>query len=266
LLGNILEITSLQNSIIKDLVKTLEGKNKNKTDVFICEGEFFLKSAFENNWEVQTLIINSSISFNSEITKIIDDCILKNVRIIAVNNKILTKLSNNKNPQNLIFTAKKKTFLYSDLKNKNIYLAVDGVMDPGNLGSIFRTINAFGVDVCILVGNTVDQYKKDVVRASMGSLFNLKIIKTNFGDFKRWVCQNSIKLYGTDLRSKNNYFNEDWKFPLCLVLGNENNGISEDMKNLCYKTIFIKTKNNESLNLSVANGIILSEIYRKYPI
>ena len=73
-------------------------------------------------------------------------------------------------------------------------------------------------------------------------------------------------MYGTDLRSKNNYFNEDWKFPLCLVLGNENNGISEDMKNLCNKTIFIKTKNNESLNLSVANGIILSEIYRKYPI
>ena len=66
-------------------------------------------------------------------------------------------------------------------------------------------------------------------------------------------------------QSENNYLNENWIFPLCLVLGNEKNGISEEIKSLCHKLIFIKTKNNESLNLSVANGIILSEILRKYP-
>ena len=66
-------------------------------------------------------------------------------------------------------------------------------------------------------------------------------------------------------QSENNYLNENWIFPLCLVLGNEKNGISEEIKSICYKLIFIKTKNNESLNLSVANGIILSEILRKYP-
>ena len=65
--------------------------------------------------------------------------------------------------------------------------------------------------------------------------------------------------------SENNYLNENWIFPLCLVFGNEKNGISEEIKRLCDKLILIKTKNDESLNLSVANGIILSEIFRKYP-
>ena len=145
-------------------------------------------------------------------------------------------------------------------------MAVDSGTDPGNLGTILRTINAFGINNLILVGDTVDQFKKEVVRSSMASLFNIKTINTNFIDFKKWINKNSIKLYGTDLRSKNNYLNESWIFPMCLVLGNEKKGISEEMKSLCNRLIFIKTKRNQSLNLSVSNGIILSEIFRKYPI
>ena len=147
-----------------------------------------------------------------------------------------------------------------------MHVAIDNITDPGNLGTILRTINAFGINNLILVGDTVNQFKRKLLDPSMASLFNLKIINTNFLNFKNWVNKNSIKLYGADLRSKNNYLNENWIFPLCLVLGNEKNGISEEIKSLCHKLIFIKTKNNESLNLSVANGIIfLSEIFRKYP-
>ena len=266
MLGKILKITSLQNPIIKDLTKIIRANNQNEIESFISEGEFFLKSAFENKWEIQTLVINSNISFNSEIIKIISGCILKNVKVVNVDKKILSKLSNNKNPQNIIFKVKKKKFLFSDLNTNDVYVAIDGVMDPGNLGTILRTINVFGIKNLILIGNTVNQFKKEVVRSSMASLFNLKIINTNFKNFKRWVDEKSIKLYGTDIKSKNNYFNENWIFPLCLVLGNEKKGISEEIKSLCHKLIFIKTENNESLNISVANGIILSEIFRKYPI
>ena len=146
-----------------------------------------------------------------------------------------------------------------------MHIAIDGVTDPGNLGTILRTINAFGINNLILIGNTVNQFKKEVVRSSMASLFNLKIINTNFIDFKKWVDKNSIKLYGTDLSSKNNYLNENWIFPMCLVLGNEKKGISEEIKSICHRLISIETKSNKSLNLSVANGVILSEIIRKYP-
>jgi len=115
LLGKILNITSLQNPIIKDLTKIIRGNNKNEIKSFICEGNFFLKSAFENKWEIQTLVINSNISYSTEITKIINDCILKNVKVISVDKKILSKLSNNNNAQNIIFKVKKKKFLFSDL-------------------------------------------------------------------------------------------------------------------------------------------------------
>ncbi len=266
MLGKILNITSLQNPIIKDLAKMIRGNNQNEIKSFICEGEFFLKSAFENKWEIQTLVINSNTIFNPEINKIINDCVLENVKVVSVDKKILLKLSNNKNAQNIIFKVKKKKFIFNDLNINDMHIAIDGVSDPGNLGTVLRTINAFGIHNLILIGNTVNQFKKEVVRSSMASLFNIKIINTNFINFKKWVNKNSIKLYGTDLRSENDYLNENWIFPLCLVLGNEKNGISEEIKSLCHKLIFIKTKNNESLNLSVANGIILSEIIRKYPI
>ena len=266
MLGKILNISSLHNPIIKDLTKIIRGNNQNEIKSFICEGEFFLKSAFKNQWKIETLIINSNISFSIEINRIINDCILKKVKVVSCDKKILSKLSNNKNAQNIIFKVKKKKFLFNDLNINDMHIAIDGVTDPGNLGTILRTLNAFGIDNLILIGNTVNQFKKEVVRSSMASLFNLKIINTNFIDFKKWVNKNSIKLYGTDLSSKNNYLNENWIFPLCLVLGNEKKGISEEIKSLCHKLIFIKTKNNESLNLSIANGIILSEIVRKYPI
>ena len=110
MLGKILNIKSLQNDIIKDLIKTLEGKNKNKINSFVCEGEFFLKSAFENKWEIKTLLINSNITYSLEITKIINDCLLKDIKVISVDKKILSRLSHNKNPQNIIFKVKKKNF------------------------------------------------------------------------------------------------------------------------------------------------------------
>ena len=110
MLGKILNITSLQNPIIKDLTKIIRSNNQKEMKSFICEGKFFLKSAFENKWEIQTLVINSNISFSAEITKIINDCILKNVKVISVDKKILSKLSNNNNSQKIIFKVKKRNF------------------------------------------------------------------------------------------------------------------------------------------------------------
>jgi len=199
LLGKILNITSLQNPIIKDLTKIIRSNNQKEIKSFICEGNFFLKFLFENKLEIQTLIINSKISFITDIIKIINDCILKNVKVISVDKKILSKLSNNNNAQNIIFKVKKKKFSFSDFNINDVHVAIDGITDPGNLGTILRTINAFGINNLILVGDTVNQFKKEVVRSSMASLFNLKVINTNFLNFKNWVNKNSIKLYGVEL-------------------------------------------------------------------
>ena len=131
MLGKILNITSLQNPIIKDLTKIIRSNNQKEIKSFICEGNFFLKSAFENKWEIQTLVLNSNISYNSEITKIINDCILKNVKVISVDKKILSKLSNNNNAQNIIFKVKKKKFSFSDLNINDVHVAIEDIADPG---------------------------------------------------------------------------------------------------------------------------------------
>ena len=142
MLGKILNISSLQNPVIKDLTKIIRGNNQNEMKSFICEGEFFLKSAFKNQWEIETLIINSNISFSIEIKRIINDCILKKVTVVSGDKKILSKLSNNKDAQNIIFKVKKKKFLFNDLNINDVHVAIEGITDPGNLGTILRTINA----------------------------------------------------------------------------------------------------------------------------
>ena len=117
-----------------------------------------------------SLLINSNISFSKEITEIINDCILKNVKVISVDKKILSKLSNNNNAQNIIFKVKKKKFLFSDLNINDVHVAIDGIKDPGNLGTILRTINAFGINSLILVGDTVNQIKKELKIVEKDSL------------------------------------------------------------------------------------------------
>ena len=126
-------------------------------------------------------------------------------------------------------------------------------------------MSAFGLHSCILIGDTVHQYKKEVIRSSMGSIFSVKIVNCSLENFNSWIKNNYINLYGTDLKSKYNYLNETWKFPVCLALGNEKSGISKDLESLCHRLVKIETVNNESINLSVASSIMISEIIRKNP-
>ena len=108
MLGKILNISSEYNPHIKNLKKI--SSNKKNHNLFFCEGEFFFKAALENNWNIQTIAINIDIDFNDMILNFINNCILKGVFVIGVNKKILSKLSGNRNNQNMVFTVKKKFF------------------------------------------------------------------------------------------------------------------------------------------------------------
>ena len=266
ILGNILTIESLKNNLIKKIFKLTKKKYRYLNQMFIAEGEDFLVEAIKNNWEIEYILLDRDVNLSNIIVRLINNYQNENLKIIRANKEILTKLSSNNNNQNLIFVSKLKKNSLPTSKIPRVCVAIENIQDPGNLGTIIRTLDAFCVNTCILVDNCVDQYSRDVVRSSVGSIFSLKIVNCSSKEFIAWISYNLVKLYVTDISAKTNYQIEDWELPMCLLLGNEKLGLSNNLKTKCNKLIKIFMRGGfHSLNVSVANGILLSDIIRKNP-
>lgn len=234
--------------------------------LFIAEGEDFLVQAIKKNWEINYILINKDLKLQNNTINLINEYSKNSLKIVYVSKDVLVKLSSRANFENIIFVAKQKEFNLFKLTKSNVYVALDNIHDPGNLGSIIRTLDAFCINTCILIGCSVDPFSPEVVRSSMGSIYNSKIVKCYTNDLIKWATQNSINLYGTDINSTVNYEKEDWKLPMCLLLGNERLGLSKNLSNRCKKNVKIITRRSfNSLNVSVATGIIISDIIRKNP-
>ena len=147
-------------------------------------------------------------------------------------------------------------------QNGKKYLMLDKISDPGNLGTIIRSAVAFSVDNIILSLDCCDVYNDKTIRASEGAIFKINIIKDDLVKAINKLKSKNIPIYGTDVRNgidvrniNNNSF--------CVVMGNEGNGISEKVKQVIEKNIYIKTSTVESLNVGVATSIILYELSNK---
>ncbi len=261
-------ILSLQNPLIKK-IKNLSKKNNEKSEQqFMSEGNFFLKEAINSNWNISYIIYNIEKKdrfLNEDFYRYL---IKNKTNVIFVNAKILKHLSQKDNPQDFLFTAIKKKFLAPKILSGNHFsLALENIRDPGNLGNIFRTMNAFGITYCFLIGDCVNPYSLEVNRASMGALFNLKFVRFSQDKFLNWINKNDINLYGTSLETKESHLNFDWKFPLTIAMGNEQKGLSKTLKANCKNLIKIITKERmKSLNVSVATALMINEVNRKNPI
>ena len=266
--GRVQTILSIQNPLIKK-IKDLSKKNNEKSkQQFISEGMFFLEEAIHCKWEV------SHIFYNIEKKNILLDgnifnyLIKSGTDITFVNEKILKHLLQKDNPQDFLFTATKKIFHEpKNVMSNHFSIALENIRDPGNLGNIFRTMNAFGITHCFLIGDCVNPYSLEVNRASMGAIFNLKFVLISQEKFLNWIKKNKVNLYGTSLETNQSYLNCNWTFPLTIAMGNEQKGLSKILKENSKNQIKILTKGRmKSLNISVATGLIINEIIRKNPI
>ncbi|MDA0915901.1 MAG: RNA methyltransferase, partial [Proteobacteria bacterium] len=148
----------------------------------------------------------------------------------------------------------------------NTFVALECIRDPGNLGTILRTIDGVGAKHCILLNECTDPYSYESVRASMGAIFNVNIISSNIKDFIKWKLDNNINLIGTSLKDAVDYRNAKWKTPFILAMGNEQQGLTDELLSQCDQLIKIPMMGkSDSLNLAVSTGIALYESIRKNP-
>lgn len=252
-------IESKDNSLFKYTKKLKERKYRNKENKYIIEGFRLVQEAFKANCSIEYLIVNENGKDK------LDDYLksyMDSIKIYEMKSDLFNQLSSTENTQGIIAVANINNSV-KDIKGE-FYLLCDKVQDPGNLGTIIRTAHAAGVSAIILTKGTVDIYNDKTIRSTMGSIFYTPIIYDNDLSFLNSLKENGFSLVATSLEESKNFFDEDLSGKVILSVGNEGNGISEEIFSLADKKVKIPMPGGaESLNVGVATSIILFEKVRQ---
>lgn len=254
-------IESKNNSLYKETKKLKDRRGRTKSSKYIIEGFRLIQEALKAKINVEYIFISSDKV--SKIDEYLTDYLDDNIKIYEVDNNLIKELSDTEKPQGIIAVVKMKEYKIND--NGNFYLLCDKVQDPGNLGTIIRTAHAAGVDGIILSKGTVDIYNEKVIRATMGSLFYIPILMDDENNsIVKNLCNKGFSLLATSLEGDKDFFNEDLSGKVIVSVGNEGNGVSEEIYSLCDKKVKIPMPGGaESLNVAIATSIILYEKVRQ---
>lgn len=252
-------IESKDNPLFKETKKLKERKNRLKEKKYIVEGFRLVQEGFKAKCQIDYIIISED---NDEKLNYYLKDYLGNAKVYIMKNSLFCQLTSTEQPQGIIAVLK-----IPDSINEiygEFYLLCDRVQDPGNLGTIIRTAHAAGASGVILTKGTVDIYNDKTIRSTMGSIFYLPIIHDNDLSFLRELRNKGFKLVATSLEESKDFFKEDLSGKIILSVGNEGNGISDEIFSLADKKVKIPMPGGaESLNVAVATSIILFEKVRQ---
>lgn len=267
-IAKVKEITSLSNPIIKNLKALSQKKNRNREGLFMAEGLKLVIDAFNLGWTIQTLIFSKRKIGNAATENAAAYTIAHGGFVIKASQKVMESLTRRDNPQTVIGIFKQQWQPLKMIKGhaKDVYVALDRVRDPGNLGTIIRTADAVGAKGIILIGETTDPFSPETVRATMGSIFSIPLYRCDESTFLNWSENFKAMIVGTHLKGSIDYRTIDFKNnPIVLLMGNEKQGLSEALINRCDKLARIPQSGRaDSLNLAVATAVMLYEIRRPY--
>ena len=255
-------ISSKDNEIVKNIRKLKEKKYRDLENAFLIEGIKLLKEAIIEKAKIKQIVICEDYSTN-EINQEFMFEIAKN-NLVYVTKQVFSLLTDVKTPQGIIAVIEKNSENNIIDYSQDIIVALDDLQDPGNLGTILRTVDSANLNQIILSKNSADPYNPKVVRSTMGAIFRVNIIETeNIVQKLKEAKQNNFKVMVTALDAKDNIYEADFNKKV-IVIGNEANGVSEEVQKLADEKVIIPMLGKtESLNASVASGIMIYEYVRR---
>ena len=250
-----IRVTSKDNPSVRRLhVLTEKKKERRAAGLFVCEGEKVFREAVAASVEIADVLLTDEAAdrLSGEITA----CESAGVRVLVCEEKILSHVSDVENPQGVVFTVKMPAapanFRPADL------LVCDEIRDPGNLGTIIRTADAFGCGGVYLVGDCVDVWSPKVVRSCMGSIFRIPILHGDAASCAQFCEENSLRLLVSKPRMDSFAISEGLPPRCAIAVGNEAHGVSRQLEELARGSLYVDmTGGAESLNASVCAGVIL---------
>ncbi|EFM58899.1 tRNA/rRNA methyltransferase [Brucella sp. BO2] len=265
--GQVKEVTSLANPIVKDLRSLALKKFRDQQGVFLAEGLKLVIDALEQDWRIKTLVFAKSGKGNKTVEQVAARTFAKGGLVLEVTEKVISAITRRDNPQMVAGVFEQQYHQLASLKPKgnDVYIALDRVRDPGNLGTIIRTADAVGAKGVILIGDTTDPYSLETVRATMGSVFSVPLYRASEADFLNWRKGFSGLVVGTHLKGAVDYRTIPYaNKPVILMMGNEQQGLPDSLAGACDKLARIPQAGRaDSLNLAIATGVMLYEIRRE---
>lgn len=244
-------ITSLDNERVKKYRKLREKKYRDRLNLFLVEGWHLVLEAYRAGL-IEEVILTEEVACELEVPK------------IYVTQEIIKKITELDTPVPILALCHKVK--NDPQKIGQRILMLDGVQDPGNLGTILRSAKAFHVDTVILGTKTVDLYNAKVLRATQGMVFHLHVIEGDLVELIPKIKKQGIPIYGTKVESGEDVrkLETSAKTQYALVMGNEGNGVTEEVLSLCDHYLYIQMDSEvESLNVAVATSILLYELDRR---
>ncbi|QND56736.1 TrmH family RNA methyltransferase [Mesorhizobium huakuii] len=264
--GQVKEVTSLANPLIKDIKALALKKFRDQQNAFMAEGLKLVIDALDLGWQIRTLVFAKAGRGNAAVEKVAARTVAAGGTVLEVSEKVLVAITRRDNPQMVVGVFTQKFLALREIRadNGDVWVALDRVRDPGNLGTVIRTVDAVGAKGVILVGDTTDPFSVETVRATMGSIFAVPVAKATTEAFLAWRGGFSGLVAGTHLMGAVDYRSVDFsRGPVLLMMGNEQQGLPESLAASCDRLLRIPQAGRaDSLNLAVATGIMLFEIRR----
>ena len=251
-------ITSKDNELIKHIRKLKDESNE-----YVVEGVKLVEEAVKENAKIKQIIVCEDTTRTYEIPTHIMLEIAK-YECISVSDKIFNIITQVTNPQGIMAIIEKNAQNAKIDYTQDIIVVLDDVQDPGNLGTILRTVDSIGLNQIIVSKGTADAFNSKVVRSTMGAIFRIKIIEVeNLAQAIKEMRKHHFKLMVTSLQTKNSIYDIDF-YKKIIVIGNEANGVSKEIQDMADEKAKIPMLGRtESLNASVAAGVVMYEYVRQ---
>jgi len=265
--GRVKEVASTANPIVKEIGKLAQKKHREETGLFMAEGLKLVIDALDAGWRIRTLIASRALLAENELlSRTAARTVAAGADLIEASDKVLATISRRDNPQSAIGVFEQRTSRLDriDLGERGVLVALDRVRDPGNLGTILRTADAAGAAGVVLVGESVDPFSLEAVRATMGSIFALPVARVTEAEFLHFRRGFRGQVVGTHMRGATDFRAPSYaERATILLMGNEQAGLTDALAESCDTLVRIpQVGRADSLNLAVATALMLFEARR----
>lgn len=256
-------LTSLQNPLIKQVRKLHNSKERHRQNLYLLEGTNLISVALEVNYPLVTILTTEL--WQKKHPFLWAKLQTQGKRIETVSEEVMAKVATTVNPDGVVATADRTSLIYHPSKNLKLGLILDRIQDPGNLGTIIRSSVAMGVDFLWLSRNCVDLDNPKVMRASVGEWFKIRAkVEDNLLSLIINYSNKNYQIIATDLQGSLAPWEVNLTKPTIILMGNESQGLSENLKRLATHQVKIPLLNGvESLNVAIASSLILHERVRQ---
>lgn len=253
----------ISKSRLKDILSLKFKKFRAQRKLFLIEGYRLCQEALQSDFTIETLLFNPDMLTSEKLNAIVQVALNRHVEISKIEKSDVNRLAETVHSQGIFGIVHQKKYNLDIIINKDskLIVIINEGQDPGNVGTIIRTCDWFGVDAVLLTSGTVELFNPKVIRATMGSVFHLPVVEAlDLKDLLSSLKKLDYHIFGADTNGEYFYQKIEYPTPMALVIGNENRGIDKNVQHFD-KTIKIPSHGKvESLNMAVAAGVIISRV------